>query len=175
MTNKIIKKLFLFFLIFNICNSAFSDNTYFIDFSKVLNQSQAGAEAQEKLKKRFNSENEKFVKEEENIKKKEAELISQKKVLSNEDYKNKVDDLRKQVTILQTNKQNSLNKIAQSRAKAKQILLKSLNPIIKKYMEENKIRLVIDKQSVILGDSTLEITDKIIEKLNLELKSIQID
>jgi Skp family chaperone for outer membrane proteins len=42
-------------------------------------------------------------------------------------------------------------------------------------MEENKIRIVLDKQSIILGDTTLEITDKIIDILNKEVTSIKVD
>ena len=151
----------------------YADNTYFIDFTKVLNQSVAGADAQEKLKSNFEKETEKFKKQEENIKKQEADLISQKKAISEDEYKKKLIDLRKKVSELQKNQQVSLNDIAKSRAIAKQNLLKSVNPILKKYMEDNKIRIVIDKQSVILGDSTLEITDKIIELLNKEVKSIK--
>ena len=152
-----------------------ADNTYFIDFSKVLNTSKAGEDAQKKLKSKFESENKKFIDEEKILKKQEEELISQKKVLSKEDYQKKVDDLRKKVAKLQTDKQNSLNEIAKSRALAKQELLKNVNPILKTYMEENKIRLIVDKQSVVLGDTTLEITDKIIEILNQKLNSIKIN
>ena len=170
------KKLIIYFLILFYCNQlVLADNTYFIDFTRVLNQSKAGAEAQQKLKNKFESESKKFLKEEENIKSQENELISQKKALSNQDYQKKVDELRKKVAKLQTDKQNSLNGIAKSRALAKQELLKNVNPILKTYMEENKIRLVVDKQSVILGDTTLEITDKIIEILNQKLSSIKIN
>jgi outer membrane protein len=164
---------FLFLLFFN--TFALADNTYFIDFTRVLNQSNAGADAQKKLKNKFDSESKKFSAEEENIKKQENELISQKKALSNEDYQKKVEELRKKVAKLQSGKQNSLNAIAKSRTEAKQELLKNLNPILKTYMEENKIRLVVDKQSVILGDTTLEITDKIIEILNQKLSSLKIN
>jgi len=166
------KKLLPIFFIFFV-NNLYADNPYFIDFSKVLNQSQAGATAQEQLKKKFDSESKKFNKEEEAIKKKEVDLISQKKVLSNEDYQTKLESLRKEVALLQQAKQDSLNSIAQSRALAKQKLIEAINPIIKKDMEENNIRLIIDKQSVVLGDTTLEITNKIIELLNQNLKSIK--
>jgi outer membrane protein len=170
------KKFIIFFLfLFSFNQLALADNTYFIDFTKVLNQSKAGADAQEKLKNKFESENKKFLAEEESIKKQENELISQKKALSNEDYQKKVDELRKKVAKLQTDKQNSLSGIAKSRALAKQELLKNVNPILKTYMEQNNIRLIIDKQSVILGDTTLEITDKIIEILNQKLSSVKIN
>ena len=170
------KKFLIYFLfLFSFNQFVLADNTYFIDFTRVLNQSKAGAEAQKNLKNKFESENKKFLTEEENIKKQENELISQKKALSNEDYQNKVDELRKKVAKLQTEKQESLNEIARSRAKARQELLKNVNPILQTYMEENKIRLIVDKQSVILSDTTLEITDKIIEILNQKLSSIKIN
>ena len=57
------KKVFLFILLFNFClSNSFADNAYFIDFSKVLNTSKAGAEAQKKLKNKFESESKKFKK-----------------------------------------------------------------------------------------------------------------
>ena len=170
------KKFIIYFLFsFFFSKLVLADNTYFIDFTRVLNQSNAGAKAQQNLKNKFESESKKFLTEEENIRKEENELISQKKAISNEEYQKRVEELRKKVSKLQNDKQNSLNEIAKSRALAKQELLKNVNPILKTYMEENNIRLIVDKQSVILGDTTLEITDKIIEILNQKLSSIKIN
>ena len=42
-------------------------------------------------------------------------------------------------------------------------------------MVDNKIRIILDKKSVMLGDAGLEITDQIIEILNKELKSLKIN
>ena len=174
------KKIKIFLYIFIICSFFYStnsiaDNVYFIDISKVLNQSKAGADAQNNLKKKFESESKKFSKQEEILRKEETDLISQKKALSNEEYQNKLNELRKKVASLQNDKQKSLSNIAKTRASAKQELLKNLNPILKKYMEDNNIRLIVEKQSVVLGDTTLEISDKIIEILNKQLSSININ
>ena len=54
-------------------------------------------------------------------------------------------------------------------------MLTAVNPIIKKYMEENKIRLILNKKSVVMGDTTLEITDQIIAILNKELPSLKVN
>ena len=170
------KKIIIIFLsLIFYSNLALDDNSYFIDFTKVLNESKAGSEAQKKLKDKFESESKKFKSEEEKIRKEESDLISQKKVLSNEDYQKKLNDLRSKVALIQKSQQESLNSIAASRNNARQNLLKSVNPIIQKYMEENKIRIVLDKQSIILGDTTLEITDKIIDILNKEVTFIKVD
>lgn len=174
------KKKIKFFLYFFICgffyfSNSIADNIYFIDISKVLNQSKAGADAQNNLKKKFEAESKKFSKQEEILRKEETDLISQKKALSNEEYQNKLNELRKKVASLQNDKQKSLSDIARSRASAKQELLKNLNPILKKYMEDNNVRVIVEKQSVVLGDTTLEISDQIIEILNKQLSSININ
>jgi Skp family chaperone for outer membrane proteins len=169
-----IKKLIIFTTLFLFYfSNSFADNSYFIDFSKVLNNSNAGAKAQSDLKKKFTSESNKFGKQEADLKKTETEIISQKKTLTKEEYQKKVESLRVKVANLQKNKQDSFKNLANSRNVAKQALLKSVTPIIKKYMEDNNIRMIVDKKSVILGDSTLEITDKIIVILNKELISLK--
>ena len=86
-----------------------------------------------------------------------------------------IQNLRKKVSNLQKSKQDSFNDIAKSRSNAKQKLLKVVNPILKKYMEDNKIRIVLNKDIVILGDTTLEITDQVIAILNKEFPSVKID
>ena len=68
-----------------------------------------------------------------------------------------------------------MSNIAKSRNDAKKKLLEIVNPIIKKYMEDNNIRMVLDKKAVVLGDTTLEITNQIILILNKELPSLKIN
>ena len=42
-------------------------------------------------------------------------------------------------------------------------------------MEEKKIRMVVDKKSLLLADENLDITDEIISILNKKLKSIKLN
>ena len=163
----------LFVLLYSI--NSYADNTHFIDFTRVLNNSKPGAEAQNKIKERFSSESKKFLELEKSIRKSESEIISQKKTLPPEDYKKKVQALRKKVAETQKNKKISFNNLSKLRSDARKALLKELEPIIRKYMEENKIKMVINKQSVILGDTNLEITKQIIEIVNKEVSSIKIN
>ena len=151
-----------------------ADTTYFINFSKVLNQSNAGKQAQELLKKKVIDSTEKFNKDEKKIRTEERELIAKKKILTKEEYNKAIEVLRKKVSDHQKNKQEAFKKIGQSRVDAKNKLLQKLNPIVKKYMDQNNIKLVIDKSMVLLGDASLEITDQIMEILNKEVKSLNI-
>ncbi len=156
--------------------TANADNsTYFIDFKKVLNESKAGAEAQKILKKKLETESKKFEKQEAELRKQEQEIISQKKLITNEEFKKKVEALRKKVADLRKKKQETFKNIAKTRSDAKKKLLNAVKPIMRKYMEENNIKIVLDKGAVLLGDSKLEITSQIIDILNKELKSLNIN
>ena len=42
-------------------------------------------------------------------------------------------------------------------------------------MKEKKIRMVIDKKSLLIGDENLDITKEIIKRLNSKLKSIKLN
>jgi len=163
----------LFILLYSI--NSYADNSRFIDFTKVLNTSKPGADAQNKLKERFESESKKFITIEKSIRKEESEIISQKKTLPAEEYKKKVQALRKKVTQTQKNKKISFNKLSKSRSDARKALLKELEPIIQRYMEKNNIKMVLNKQSVILGDTNLEITNQIIVIVNKEVSSIKLN
>ena len=67
--------------------------------------------------------------------------------------------------------QDSLNK---KYFEARLSLIKKIDPILNAHMTENGILLVIDKKSVLGGNTDLNITNTIIEKLNKELPSLSI-
>ena len=114
-------------------------------------------------------------KKEKLIQAEEKKIIEQKKLLKPEEYKKKVQELRSKVSILQKDRNNLLQSTSKQRSKARNILLKNLNPIIKEYMQEKKIRMVVDKKSLLLADENLDITKDIMGMLNKKLKSIKID
>ena len=89
--------------------------------------------------------------------------------------KKKITELRSKVKELQKERNTLLETVAKQRNKAKNELLKNLNPIMKQYMSEKKIRMVIDKKQVLLGDDSLDITKDIIAILNNKLKSINLN
>ena len=96
-------------------------------------------------------------------------------MISAEEYKKKVMELRKKVSSLQTERSKLLDSIAKQRSKARTELLKTLNPIIKDYMKEKNIRLVLEKKSILLADENLNITKEITDLLNKKLKSIKLN
>jgi outer membrane protein len=172
---KLYKLIFIAVLVLSFSNTLNAENQpHFIDFTKVLNESKAGKGAQDFLKNKFKKESVKFSKLEQSIRKEEQDVINKKKLVTNDEYLKLVKALRDKVGKLQKDKQDSIKNVAKLRQTAKTDLLKILNPIIKKYMEDNKIRLVLDKKSILLGDQNLEITSQIIEILNKKVTSLNL-
>ena len=169
-------KIFLFSLTFIfLTNNLYADMPHYLDFKYILNNSVAGKKAQDSLQKRLKDGINSLNKKEKSLQEEEKKMIQQKKVITQEEYVKKVNDLRKKVSSLRTERNTLLEKISKDRSKARNELLKNLNPIIKEYMQEKKIRLVVDKKNIILADEKLDITKDIMESLNGKLKSIKLN
>ena len=148
---------------------------YYLDFKFILNESEAGKKAQTTLKKKLNDGIASLNKREKAIQDEEKSIISKKKIVTPEEYKKLVNELRSKVSKLQKDREKLLQDIAVQRNNAKNNLLRNLNPIIKDYMIEKKIRYVMDKKSLILADENLDITKDIINILNKKLKTIKLN
>ena len=158
-----------------------ADSPHFIDFKLILNQSDAGKKAQSFLKNKLEKGIKSLKEKEKKLQDEERKLIEQKKIslkkkiISADEYKKKVTDLRSKVSSLQKERNSLLQSVAKQRSNAKNELLKNLNPIVKNYMEEKKIRVVLDKKNILLADENLDITKDIMSLLNQKLKSIKLN
>ena len=161
-------------LLFSFQNKLFSEIRY-VDFKYVLNESKAGKDAQDYLKKKLENGVKNLKSKEKAIQDEEKKIIQQKKLISAEEYKKKVTELRSKVSSLQKERGNLMRNVADQRAKARNELLKNLNPIVKKYMIDNNIQIVLDKKNILLADDNLNITNDIIVLLNKKIKTIKLD
>ena len=171
------KKIFISLILLNlfIFGPTKADTPYFLDFKYILNNSDAGKKAQDFLKKKLENGIKDLKNKENKIQEQEKTIIQQKKIISPDEYKKKVEDLRKEFSLLQQERNKLLDGVAKQRSKARNELLAALNPIIKDYMNEKKIRMVVDKKSLLLADENLDITKEIITRLNKTLKSIKLN
>ena len=169
------KKIFLTLIITLWSSVLFADTTYYLDFNYILNESNAGKKAQTTLKNRLDSGIKSLSGKEKSIQESEKKLIQKKKIISAEEYKKEIQNLRASVAKLQKERSDLINSIAKKKKKAKDELLKNLNPIIKDYMIEKKIRMVVNKKALVLADENLDITQDIIKIFNTKLKEIKLN
>ena len=145
-----------------------------LDLKFVLNNSKAGKDAQDFLKKSFNDNVKKFSDMEKELKKEESDLLAQKSVLNKEEYTKRSDALRKKVIDYQSQRRSSLDKIATQRAESRETLIKKIEPILNTYIKENNISLVMDKKEMLGGNPEYDITKIIVAQLNQVFPSLNL-
>ena len=170
----LVKFFVVTFLLLIYTHALAEQKVAYLDMKFVLNNSKAGKGAQDFLKESFRKNQKNFLDKENALKKEESDLLAQKTILTKEEYQKKTDNLRKKVIDYQSQRKTSLEKITTQRAEARQKLLEKLDPILKTYIKENDISLIIDRKNVLMGNTNLDITNIIVEKLNKEFPSLSI-
>ena len=170
----LVKFFVVTFLLLIYTHASAEQKVAYMDMKFVLNNSKAGKGAQEYLHKSFQENQKKFIDEENKLKKEESDLLAQKTILTKEDYQKKSDNLRKKVIDYQSQRRSALEKITTQRTEARQKLIEKLDPILKTYIEENNLSIIIDRKDVLMGNTNLDVTNIIIKKLNKELPSLTI-
>ena len=145
-----------------------------LDLKYVLNNSKAGKNAQDFLKKSYNNNLKKYADMEKALKKEEQDLLTKKTVLSKEEYTKKTDALRKKVIDFQSQRRSAIDKIATQRSNSRETLIQALDPILDAYIKEKNVALILDKKFALGGVPENDITTIITEKLNKTLPSLNL-
>ena len=162
--------LFLFFA--NTVNS--EQNIAFIDMDRVISKSNSGSSILNQLND-INNKNLIFLKKEEKkFKEKEAKLISQKNIISETDFKTKVNTLKVEIDKYNQNRNKIITEFKKLKVESTNKLLKLINPILIKFSNEKKISILLQKKDLIIGKTELDITEEVIKIINTEVKEFKI-
>ena len=171
--NKILIGILLFI---SISAHAFSsEKIVYLDVEKIMQESTAGKSIISQIKKKRDTSISKFKKKEKDIIDKEKKLISQKNVLSKEEFESKFKELRNDISNYQKERNKTSNEITQSRIKASTKLINKLTPILEEYSKKNSIRIIVQKKNIVMGKKEDDITKDILEIVNQKVKSIKLD
>ncbi|MDB9826073.1 OmpH family outer membrane protein [Candidatus Pelagibacter sp.] len=168
---------FLFVVVFILfTNKSYSEeNSAFLDLNYLMTKSTAGLSINKQLEDLKKKNIAKLNKMEKAINEKDKKLISQKNILSKEDFEKKVINLRKEASEYQNLRQQyikeSNNKFIQAQAQ----FIKKLTPILGEYSEKNNLSMIFQKKNIIIGKSELDITKDILEITNKKIKTIKIN
>jgi outer membrane protein len=142
---------------------------------KIMLKSKAGKSITVELEKIHKNNITTFKQKEEELKNKETSIVSQKNVLSNEEFEKKINSLRKEANEYRIKRRDLINSLTEKRVEAQNKLIKTLNPILADYSKKNSISMIIQKKNIIIGKTELEITDDILEILDKSLKTIDLN
>ena len=162
--------IFLFFI--NSVNS--EQNIAFINMDKVISTSKAGSSILKQLTD-LNNKNLQFLKKEEKkFKEKEIKLISQKNIISEADFQNKVNELKSEIKNYNQYRNKMLADFNKLKIDNTNNLLKLINPILIRFSNDKEIAIIFQKKDLVLAKSELDITDEVIKIVNLEVKEFKI-
>tara|TARA_B100000902_G_scaffold322776_1_gene316247 strand:+ start:197 stop:715 length:519 start_codon:yes stop_codon:yes gene_type:complete len=165
---------FLCFFLFSL-NSYSLDQVVIVDIDYLLNNSKAGKSIQEQLKK-INDARIKEIKSKDKLfKDKEAKLIAQKKILSEQEFAKKVNDLKKEVINSNSLRKKEMEQSNKKRNDALSKLLKEINQLLIEYSEKTKISMMLDKKNVIISKNENDITKEILNLLDKKITKIKIN
>ena len=146
----------------------------FINMNKVISTSNSGSSILKQLTELTNK-NSKFLKNEENkFKQEETKLISQKNIISDADFKKKVDELKSKIEDYNKNRDKMIKDFNKLKIDNTNKLLKLINPILLKFSNENEISIILQKKNLVIGKTELDITEEVIKIVNIEVKEFKI-
>ena len=164
----------IFLLIF-ISSYAEEQKIVYLNVDKIMQQSIAGKSITKQLEKLYNNNLEKFKKNDEILKNKEKKIISQKNVLSQEDFQKELISLRTEIIKFQKEQVKAREDINKLRIGATNKLISQLSPILKEYAKKNSVSLILQKKNIVMGKKEIEITDEILEITNKKIKDIKLN
>ena len=145
-----------------------------VDLNLILSESKAAKAATkdfEKIQKDTESEiveSDKLMLEERN------KLIEQQSVIAPEAFEVKAQDYEKKLQNYQVEKQNKLRNLEGVLQKARNEILENVKPILEELSKELGVTVILEKNSVLLSATNMDITDEVIKKLNKELPKIKV-
>lgn len=166
------KRIFILFLsyIFLLVNASADTKVAYIDIEYILSNSNPGKNLIKKLNLIENEKKEKFNSEEIKLKEEENKIIASKSIITEEQLKKDINEFQKKIENYKKIKSDEINTLKKNRNSELSKLLDLINPIIKDYMTDNSISMVIDKKNIYIADKNFDITENVIDIINKKIK-----
>jgi len=166
---------FLIFFVFTSNNTTLAEiNISFVDVDYIYSNSKIGKKIDNKLKSEKQKINDKLTSYQKNIKDEKEKLINQKKIISEEKFKNQAIDLEKQIKKYNKLISDNNNSFIKYKAEIKSLFLKKLMNIVREYAEVNSIQLVLNKKDIIIGQNAMDISNDILKLVNKKMNDIKL-
>jgi outer membrane protein len=167
--------LLIFFIFFSKISLSEENKVVYVDLNLIMNNSIAGKSISSQLEANHKKNILKFEKIEEELKNEEAKIISQKNVISKEEFEKKIIDLRNKANKFRKERNNNINNLNNQRLAATAKMITLIRPILSEYSDKNSISLIVDKKYIIIGKTVLDITDDILKLADEKIGKIKLD
>ena len=169
---KILFVIFFFLLSINFVNA--KDKVSLIDIDYILSNKSVGKSLLIAFKNEEELKISKFKLNDENFNKEEKKILAKKKLVSKDVFEKEMRSLQERFQKYKQNKFNEIEELKKKRNRNILNLLNLINPIIEKYMTDNSIYMLIDKKNVFIASKNYDITNKLIELIDIQIKTVEI-
>ena len=167
--------ILLFLNVFNVHADTYPNTSIaIVDLNLILSESKAAKAATkdfEKIQKDTESE---IVASDKSMLEERNKLIEQQSVIAPEAFEVKAQDYEKKLQNYQVEKQNKLRNLEGVLQKARNEILENVKPILEELSKELGVTVILEKNSVLLSATNMDITDEVIKKLNKNLPKIKV-
>ena len=167
--------LIIFFIFFSKVSISQENKTVYLDLNMIMENSNAGKSINSQLEANHKKNIANFQKLEEELKNEEVKIISQKTVISKEDFEKKIMNLRDKANKYRKERNDSINNLNNQRLNATQKMITLIRPILSEYSDNNSISLIIQKRNIVIGKTSLDITDDILKIVDEKIEKISLD
>jgi len=173
---KLFKNLLFITLIslLSVNNLKAEDKVAYLNIDFILTNTLAGKSLLSKLKKEEEFKISEFKSSDEDFKNEEKKILAKKNLISKEEISKEMKTLQVKFQKYKKNKAKEIAVLKKKRNRNIINFLNSINPIIEKYMADNSIYMLIDKKNVFIASKNYDITKKLIELIDNQIKTVDI-
>ena len=173
---KLFKNLFLitFIVLFSLNNLKADEKISYLDIEFILANTLAGKSLLENLKKVEDTKINEFKANDLKFQNDEKKILAKKNIISNEEIKKEINALQIEFQKYKKDKTKEIKILEKKRNENIINFLNLINPIIEKYMTDNSIYILIDKKNVFIANKDYDITKKLIELIDNQIKTVVI-
>ncbi len=150
-------------------------NIAVVDIDKILSESKAAKSIQKQVKTKREGFLAKVKSEEDKLRAEQKAIENQRTDLSKEELIKKAQDFEKRRMAARKKIKTRKNKLDNSYTEAMAIMTKSIYDVCQAIADEEKIDLIITRQNIIVGSKSLDITKKVMVRLNKKVPSLNLN
>ena len=162
--------IIIFFIV--IPTNIFAENKIaYLDIDFILSNTNIGKSLFKKIQKfesvKINELNdkEKILKDEEN------KILASKNIISKDELNKNISEFQIKLKNYKNLRLDEINLLKKKRNEDILNLLKTINPMIEKYMNDNSISILIDKKNIFIADKNFDITKNLIDLIDTNFQN----
>ena len=161
---------FCFLLIYSSHVISHEKKIVYLNLDYIVQNSIPGKLILQELNNKKKEDIEKFKKRENELRNTEQDIIKKKNILSKEEFDAKARALNKEMQAYNKMREQSLLEFEESKKKKLNEFLSKITPLIENFVKENSINIVLNEKNLFIASKKFDITDKIIQIVNENVK-----